>query len=232
MSEPAFHAFTSSAELAIGLAERTANQLRQGVQENGQATLVVSGGTTPLKFFSRLSNAELEWSRVQVLLADERWVAADLDRSNALLVRQNLLQDRAASAQFAPVFSEQETPAQAADALAVRLSASGSPFDAVILGMGADGHTASLFPDAPEITRAVGQDAAAALVMSPPSQPETRITLTPRVLTNTRFLALHIEGSAKRRVFEAAMAEGPLEEMPVRAIIRNDIQPLQVYWCP
>ncbi|MEM1200015.1 MAG: 6-phosphogluconolactonase [Pseudomonadota bacterium] len=229
MSGPVLNTFASSDELAEALATKTAMQLRTGISANGIGRLVVSGGRTPLGFFGALRAADLNWERVRVFLADERWVPARSERSNASFVREHLLQGRA---QFADLYSEESSPQEAAAALARQFAQMEHPFDAVILGMGSDGHTASLFPDAPEIVQALSPGADAVMVMSPPSQPEIRLSLTPKALINTDFLALHIEGVEKRAVFDVAVGEGPDVEMPVRAILRNDIQPTQVYWCP
>ncbi|MCP5083233.1 MAG: 6-phosphogluconolactonase [Alphaproteobacteria bacterium] len=226
------HTFRSSAELAAALANKTAECLRAGLDDTGRASLVVSGGRTPLQFFAQLAQSVLDWSGVNVFLADERWVPTDSERSNAALVKQHLLRGRAKKAAFSPLYSDQRTPYEAAGSLNLQLANAPRSFDAVILGMGGDGHTASLFPDAPEIGSALRADAAAAMVLTPASQPELRLSLTPNVLANTRFLALHIEGSEKREVFNKALEVGAAEEMPVRAIMRNDIQHTQVYWCP
>ena len=165
-------------------------------------------------------------------MADERWVRSDHERSNAALVTKNLLRNRAEKALFEPLFSEHISAEGAAQELASVLSEMDRPFDAVILGMGGDGHTASLFPDAPEIDVALDDNGDAAVVLTPPSQPERRLSLTPQSLLNTKFLVLHIEGEEKRIVLERALQEGREAEMPVRAVLRNDIQQTQVYWCP
>ncbi len=232
MSTPVFHAFPSSDELARTLANDVGSRLQSGISVNGSASIVVSGGSTPLRFFSELSQYDLDWSSVQVLLADERWVHSDDERSNAALVLRELLCNRAEKARFKPLFSEHTSVEGAAQELAVALSEMRKPFDAVILGMGGDGHTASLFQDAPELDAALGDNANAAMVLTPASQPERRVSLTPRVLTNTEFLVLHIEGAEKRKVFELALQDGKQTDLPVRAILRNDIRQTQVYWCP
>ncbi|NNF78372.1 MAG: 6-phosphogluconolactonase [Rhizobiales bacterium] len=226
------HTFRSSADLAAALANETANNLRAGLNDTGRASLIVSGGRTPLQFFAELAQTDLDWSGVDVFLADERWVPINSERSNAALVKRHLLHGRAEKAVFSPLYSDTQTPREAAARLTLHLANSRRPFDAVILGMGGDGHTASLFPDAPEIGSALGAEAASAMVLTPASQPELRLSLTPSALTNTRFLALHIEGPEKREVFEKALELGDAEEMPIRAIMRNDIQQTQVYWCP
>lgn len=229
MNGPVLNTFAASGDLAAALATKTATHLRSGIASNGSARLVVSGGRTPLRFFAELRAEDLDWALIGVFLADERWVPATSERSNAAFVRTHLLHGEA---QFTALYSDDLTPQEAAGALANEIAGMDRPFDAVILGMGSDGHTASLFPDAPEIAQALLPDADAAMVLSPTSQSELRVSLTPQALTNTNFLALHIEGAEKRSVFEAAMGEGPEAEMPVRAILRNDIQATQVYWCP
>lgn len=229
MSAPVLNTFATSAELAAALADKTGTQLRAGIAANGIARLVVSGGRTPLQFFAELRRADLDWGRVEVFLADERWVPAHSERSNAAFVREHLL---CADANFTELYREGVSPQDAAGTLANRIAGMDHPFDVVVLGMGSDGHTASLFPDAPEISEALSSDAPAAMVLSPVSQPELRLSLTRGTLINTHLLVLHIEGAEKRAVYEEALGEGPEEEMPVRAILRNDIQVPQVYWCP
>ncbi len=226
------HAFASSAELAAALADQTARRLVEGIETNGAAHLVVSGGRTPIQFFGELSQRDLDWSKVEVILADERWLPADTPRSNAALVRRHLLRGRARSAGFTPLFSSEQSAQDVAQTLSKELGEGEKPFDAVILGMGSDGHTASLFPDAPQTTLALSDRADAVMVLTPVSQPEVRLSLSAKALLNTEFLALHIEGAEKRVVLERALEDGPAEEMPVRSILRNDIRQVQVYWCP
>ncbi len=229
MSGPVLNTFATSAELATALAAKTAAQLRAGISAHGSASLVVSGGRTPLRFFAALRGADVEWAQVTVFLADERWVPVSSERSNAAFVKQHLLHSET---EFSELYSEDRSPQEAAGALAKQLTEMKRPLDAVVLGMGNDGHTASLFPDAPEIVRALSADADPVMVLAPSSQPELRLSLTPTALIRTNLLVLHIEGADKRAVFETAMGEGPEVEMPVRTILRNDIQSTQVYWCP
>ena len=169
---------------------------------------------------------------VTILLADERWVPESNERSNAQLVRKSLLQSRAAAARFVPYYAEGAGAEDGARLAAKSLEQRSRPFDAVILGLGADGHTASLFPDAPEIEAALSLNAPLVLAVHPEGQPELRVTLSARALCDTGFLALHIEGIEKHLALEEAARGGPDWEMPIRAVMRASKTPLQVYWCP
>lgn len=232
MNTPFVREFQSREALASDLGDRICEVLQEGLEARGAATLVVSGGRTPDLLFDELSRADLDWARVEILLADERWVPDDDGRSNARLIRGKLLRVKAADAGFEPLWQQVGTAAEAAARLDTKVGNSLAPFDAVVLGMGEDGHTASLFPDAPEIQLALSDQAPGAMVLSPPSQPELRISLSPVALTNCRFLALHIEGSKKWDVLHRALGEGDAGELPVRTILRTDKTVPEVYWSP
>ena len=150
--------------------------------------------------FDALARETLDWSRVGVTLADERAVPADHPDSNERLVRERLLVNRAAAARFTPLYRDDGDLARVAGAL----DALARPFDVVLLGMGTDGHTASLFPDAPELEAALAEPGAV-MAMAPPSASLPRITLTRAALLDARLRALHVTGAAKREVLEAAM---------------------------
>ena len=209
-----------------------AEALRRRIARDGMASLAVSGGRTPLAFFETLSGAPIDWSRVAVTLVDERWVPETSDRSNAALVRHHMLKGPAAAARFVPLYTGAATPEDGLAEAAGRVAALPAPFAAVVLGMGDDGHTASFFPGAetlaaaidsatPEILAAVRADAAG----------EPRITFTLPRLVSADTLVLHIEGMTKRAVLERACAGGPVEELPIRSVLRARA-PLDVMWCP
>ena len=230
----ATHSFTDCHALAASLAERVARYLREGIDERGSALLAVSGGSTPKHFFEQLSHASLDWSRVSVTLVDERWVPESSERSNARLVKSLLLRNQAAAATFVPLYTGIDTPEQAlasGDAPAAALTL---PFDAVILGMGDDGHTASFFPGGDRLAEALDLAGSRRLLpMRAPGAGEPRITFTLPALLQTRALFLHIEGDAKRRVLADArlgLAEG--KHYPVRAVLEQQDVPVAVYWCP
>lgn len=220
--------------LEAALTDSIAALLRAGIVERGTAALVVSGGRTPAGLFQRLSHQDLDWSKVVVTLADERWVPADHADSNARSVETHLLQYNAKRAQFIPQVNAAATPfegqAELETLLQQRLPAQ---IDAVILGMGEDGHTASFFPNAPELSAAIDpQTTQACLAVTPPVAPHLRMTLTlPRLLASKQIF-LHLCGEGKTPVLDAAMGEGPAEEMPVRTILRQADTPVDIYWAP
>ncbi|MGM0953321.1 MAG: 6-phosphogluconolactonase [Pseudomonadota bacterium] len=218
-------------ETARVLAEAVAAEVRQRLASGGRASLVVSGGSTPVPFFDHLSRAELDWPLVTVLLADERWVPESDPDSNARLVRAHLLQNRARGAGFVSLKTPAPDPQQALPHIERRLAELELPLDVLILGMGTDGHTASLFPDAPELSLALkscsGQRVA---LMTPPSQIHTRITLTLPVLQSARFIALHLKGADKLDTLASAAANpDDWQSMPIRAFLRPG---LTIYWSP
>lgn len=218
-------------DVALALADSVAGFLDARLKEAPRASLVVSGGSTPLPFFQALSGKALDWSRVDVLLADERWVDEASDASNTRLVREHLLQNNAAAARFLSLKQPGATPAEGLDRVRAELAELGLPIDALILGMGNDGHTASLFPDAPELEAVMNpqcQDIVAAT--TPASQPQKRITLTWPPLRNARFTALHLKGEDKLQTLEKALsAPDRVLEMPIRAFLKPG---LQVFWSP
>ena len=211
--------FEAREALAESLARDVADELARAIEAKGRATLAVSGGTTPKLFFEKLSVIDIPWSRVAVTLVDERQVPESSERSNARLVRQHLLQNKAAAARFVPLVDNPE---------AEKIPA----FDVAVLGMGNDGHTASFFPGGDTLAEAIDAETAKRLIaITAPGAGEPRLTFTLPVLAQAGRLALHIEGAEKKQVLKQALAEGPEEDMPVRAVLRGTA-PVTLYWCP
>jgi 6-phosphogluconolactonase len=223
--------FAAREALAAALADRIAGLLAKAVERRGTALLAVSGGTTPARLFEVLSTRPIAWEKVTVTLVDERFVPPTSPRSNAALVAAKLLRDKAAAARFLPLFHKDVSLDQAAADGDRQIAALPLPFDAVILGMGADGHTASFFPDALELPALLDPDNSLALMpVHADSAGEPRLTLTlPRIVA-AGFLALHIEGGEKRATFERATGEGP--ELPIRAVLDASPRPVEVFWAP
>jgi 6-phosphogluconolactonase len=213
--------FFTGAALADAAAEAVAGQLRAGLAARGHAALVATGGRSPGPTYDRLSNAELDWAHVAVTLSDERQVSADSPNSNARLLRERLFQGPAAAARFLPLTDYAE-PAL------LKLT----PFDAVMLGMGEDGHIASLIPGSPGLADAMDPDGERLLAESPQgfgAPPVPRITLTLAALLRSRAIFLLIAGEAKRQVIAQAEAGA---DLPVGALLRQDRAPVRILWAP
>lgn len=224
--------FADKPTLAKELAEAVADRIRTAIAERGEASIAVSGGSTPGKFFAALGKTkDIDWSKVVVTLVDERWVDETSNRSNALLVNEKMLQGPAAVARFFPLYSGGDEPTVELVAKTNALVGSlPKPFAAVILGMGNDGHTASFFPGGDTLNEALTAEGPT-LAIRAPGAGEPRITFTLPRLIETDGLYLHIEGEEKATVLEQALGEGPVEDMPIRAVLRSDA-PLAIYWCP
>jgi 6-phosphogluconolactonase len=222
--------FANGEKLAKGLAEWTAERLRDAIAARGVALLVVSGGKSPARFFEILSNVDLDWTRVAITLADERRVADDSPRSNARLVREKLLRNRAEAASFTPLADVRLPADRELAAASARIARLPTPADVVILGMGDDGHTASWFPGAEGLADAM--DPGARQLVAPitaPDAPEPRLTLTGRVILRAKAIALEIQGEAKLATFAAALKPGPEDAMPIRAVLRRAADRLTVF---
>ena len=227
------HSFTDCQAQAVALAERVAARLRTALIERGRAVLAVSGGNTPKDFFARLSREKLDWANVQVTLVDERWVPDTDARSNAQLVKSLLLQHVASAAQFVPLYTGAATPEEGLATASARIDALPLPFDAVILGMGDDGHTASFFPGGDHLAAALDLDGRArVLPMRAPAAGEPRITLSLPTLLETRALYLLVSGEKKRDLLaDVRLGLDTAQNCPVRAVLTQQRVPLAVYWC-
>jgi len=227
---PSRRDFRDKDQLAEALAGAIADKLKAGVKARGVASLAVSGGSTPARFFKALSGRDdVPWDKVTITLVDERWVDESSDRSNGRLVKANLLQGRAALAKFVPLYQGGDEP----DALAASAAqlAVPQPLDAAILGMGNDGHTASFFPGGDTLNEALTVEGPVIAIRATGAG-EPRVTLTLQNLLSARALYMHIEGEEKVLTLQKAEAEGPIEDMPVRAILRQSRTPLTIFWCP
>ncbi len=220
MSE--FIEYDSRNALFEGLADIVEKQLRAALKANGTATLAVPGGTTPAPFFHRLRTADQDWSKVKVMLTDERFVPEASERSNTRLLRENLLQDNAAAATLIPFYKAAEAPEDVLESLREGIE-SALPLDVCVLGMGADMHTASIFPEADLLAEALDPQAPVLLPMRAPNAPEPRLTLTAPVLQAAKAVHILIAGSDKKTAFaQAQSARSPLEA-PVRIVQKQAI---------
>ncbi len=207
--------------MADAAAQAVAAQLSAGLAERGRAALVATGGRSPGPVYDRLKDADLDWAHVVVTLSDERQVDVDSPNANARQLRERLFVGPAARARYLPLTDYAEPALRAL-----------MPFDAVMLGMGEDGHIASLIPGSPVMAEAMDPDGKALVAESPAgfgSPPVARITLTLTALLQSRSIFLLIAGEAKRQVFADALAGA---DLPVRAILQQDRTPVRVFWTP
>ena len=221
--------YTDSAALNKDFASRLTTILRQAINERGAAYLVVSGGKTPQALFSTLSQTDLGWQNVTVLLVDDRWLDVNQPDSNERLVKATLLQGYAKAAHFVSLYAN--TPSAFDGEAEVLTRVAGLPtFDAVILGMGEDGHTASLFPCSAQIKQGLAADAPAALATEPKTAPYQRMSLSLPRLLNSRHIFLHLVGSNKRSVLDKAMADSDVFAMPIRAFLQHPVTQVTVMY--
>jgi 6-phosphogluconolactonase len=234
LSNVTTHSFADGHAQAVALAGQVAAQLRAALAERGHALLAVSGGSTPKEFFACLSHESLDWAKVQVTLVDERWVPDSDERSNAQLVKSLLLQHAASAAQFMPLYTGAATPEEGLAAATARIGALPLPFDAVVLGMGDDGHTASFFPGGDHLAEALDLDGRApVLPMHAPGAGEPRITLSLPTLLDTRALYLLVAGEKKGDLLaDVRLGLDAAKNYPIRAVLIQQRVPVAMYWCP
>ncbi len=218
-------AFASAGAAGAALAEAVAKILARSVAERGAAALAVPGGRTPGPFLSRLFDHDLNWPRISLVPTDDRWVPVDSPNSNEGALVALTTGRPAAAARLIGLVTTAATPEAGRAAVNRRLDALPRPFDAVVLGMGEDGHVASLFPGQP----LSAADGGACLAGTAPAPPRVRISFGLERLLETRFLFLLIGGETKRLVFEMACNIGG-DGLPVLAIMRNATVPLEVFW--
>jgi 6-phosphogluconolactonase len=216
--------FPTIEEAANSLALELGSILQQAIDSTGQAYFAVSGGRTPRFVFSRLRKMQLDWSRVSITLTDERWVPVRDSHSNERLVRTLLLQGEAAAATFIPLYGGESSPEEGAAACDARLAAVGKPLDAVYLGMGGDGHFASLFPGDPAVDVREGLCVAV---------PETsyrvgRMSLTANAILAAKKLILLYSGPAKHAVYKEATKPGSYHDLPLRLVLQQAQTPVEV----
>ncbi|WP_448211655.1 6-phosphogluconolactonase [Colwellia sp. MEBiC06753] len=222
--------FNSREALDNELADQVADILSAAVKFKGKASIAVSGGSTPKGFFKVLSNKDLPWKQITVTLADERWVDINDDASNTKLVHENLLQNNAVEANFFHIKQGDKLTSEVLADLNLAAGSTVLPFDVLILGMGEDGHTASLFPCSNEIHSALSRDAAPLLKVVPQTAPHDRITFSYAYLAQSKNTFLHICGDSKKTVLNQALAGDNVAEMPIRAFLQHPSLNTNIYW--
>lgn len=228
-----FNEFADRVSLEAQLTNQVAAQLEGAVKEKGWASIAVSGGSTPKAFFAELSKRKLPWGQITITLADDRWVETTHEASNAKLVREHLLVNEASNAKF---YSLKQADMLDEKTLAVINDSSEQflPFDVLILGMGEDGHTASIFPCSAELEAALDTEAPLSVnKVVPTTAPFDRITFNFKALEQSKHVYLHICGDAKKSVLDKALAGSDntaIREMPIRAFLHHPALTTEVFW--
>ncbi|WP_295680235.1 6-phosphogluconolactonase [uncultured Nevskia sp.] len=224
------HQFDDAQTASETLAALVATQLADALLERGVASLVVSGGKSPIPFFAALRVLPLDWSRVWITLADERWVEPSSADSNERLLREHLLRDAAAAARFVPLKSAFEIADAGLAASSAALAAIPRPFDVVVLGMGEDGHTASLFPGASGLPASLLMDDPTPLAaITPLTAPHQRISLRLPALLDSRCIHLPLSGASKLAVYQRALAENDPLQWPIAAVLHQAKVPVNIW---
>lgn len=219
--------------LVEAAAARIAGNLHEGLLSRGRAGFVATGGRSVGAIYDRLSQAALDWSAVSITLSDERWVDPGSTDSNERLIRTRLMQGWARNARFTPLMSPGSTPDEAASAADRAVGALAWPMDIVLLGMGEDGHIASLFPFNAALGRGLDDRGALRCIAVPSASPapaRARISLTLPTLLSTRAILIVTMGETKRRVLDHALGSDRYQMLPVAAVLQNGRVPVCVLW--
>lgn len=223
--------YQSSDALNRAFAQEILAKLKAGIDESGHATLAVSGGSTPKPLFEMLSQSSFDWSKVTITLVDERWVDAEHADSNEKLVKENLLTNNAAAARFVSLTTEHANPFDAEQEMSERIDAIAASFDVLILGMGEDGHTASLFPCCEQID--AGLDLSrklSAIGTQPSTAPHLRMSMSLAKIVAAKHVYLHLVGAKKLAVLDDALANFAPKQKPIKAVCENTQVTLK--WAP
>jgi len=232
------YTFASRTELFDVMAADASGILQTSVKNQGHSTFVVSGGNSPMPLYDRLSKVSLPWNKISIALADERWVGVDHEASNEKNIRASLLQHHAASAPFLGMKNTSLTPQQGLSACEEQYRQLPQPIALSVLGLGSDGHTASLFPFSAGIDTALDVDdehlcaAIDALESDVTGRFTARMTMSLRALLSSRHIYLLIMGEDKRKTLQRAMSSGDQISMPIRAVLQQQSVPVSVYWAP
>lgn len=228
--------FTDRNELVDAVYRIFIEELQQALEQHSSTTILLSGGSTPAPLYRQLSSVDLEWNRVHVALVDERWVAKTNAASNERLLNENLLIEKAAAANFTGMKNDHPTPFEGEAECNARYAALPSPYTICLLGMGPDGHTASLFPDAEGLNAALESSQHCAGIRAVRSEVTgdnlERMTMTPWSILQSKRLILLITGDDKWGVYQQARITGPSADKPISHLVHQDSVPLEVYWAP
>lgn len=225
------HAFNSQDDLIEALSHSIVGQLQVAIDKKGKASLLVSGGSTPKQLFKKLREAPLAWEKVSVGLCDERWISPSSEESNENLVKTYLLQGKASMATYIGMFEEGLDVETAQVRCSKKMKAVLYPFDVLILGMGSDAHTASLFPENAQLDKAFDlENEELCIAIEPTTAPHMRMSLTRKAILSAENIYLHFEGLEKLAVYEEAVAGDNMYTMPIRSVLNQEFKNVEVYY--
>ena len=225
------HRFDEQDELIESLSASILANLQKAINEKGKASLLVSGGSTPKPLFEKLSKTPFAWEKVSVGLCDERWVDTFREESNEHLVKKYLLQKGAAKARFIGMYEKGKDIYTAQKSCSLKMQEMLSPFDVIILGMGSDGHTASLFPENEKLEEAFDlKNQNFCIAIEPMTAPFSRMSLTLRAILSAKHIYIHFEGEEKMAVYKEAIAGEDIYTMPIRSVLNQDIKSVEVFY--
>ncbi|TLP36957.1 6-phosphogluconolactonase [Arcobacter arenosus] len=215
--------FKNKEELLEELSSDIVELLQDEIEEKGKASLLVSGGSTPKPLFQKLSNIDIPWEKVIISLVDDRWLEPTHKDSNELLVKENLMQNFASKAKFVGMFIEGKTAYESDEDCSLTYEDNVFPFDVIILGMGGDSHTASLFPENEKLKEAYDlKNENLCISIKPDTAPYDRMSLTLGAILSAKNIILHIEGEEKLKVYEEALNSKDIFKTPISAVLNNE----------
>lgn len=224
------HFFLEQKELIDTLSSKIIDNLQEAILKKGSASLLVSGGSTPKPLFEKLSSVDILWEKVKIALCDERWIDKNHKDSNEKLVRDSLLVNFAKKAKFISMYQEYINIEDAQDVCSDIYEKELFPFDVLILGMGNDGHTASLFPNNIKLKEALETTKGFCICMKPDTAPYERMSLTKTAILSATNIYLHFEGVEKQDVYKKVLEGASSNDMPVSAILNQDKKKIEVYY--
>ncbi|GAA61882.1 6-phosphogluconolactonase [Pseudoalteromonas sp. BSi20652] len=228
--------FDDKNALTAELSATLEQSLRDGIKNDGRAVLMVSGGSSPAPAYKHLSTLDLDWQHVDVAMVDERWVEPNHEKSNEAFIKSTLLQNHGAAANFITMKNDADTALQGASDCENAFGELKRPFDVTILGMGPDGHTASLFPNAEGLDNGLTSDnlvcAINAIQSDVTGSITERMSLTLNAIAQSKVVKLLISGDEKLAVYKQAKAGGDVNDMPLRAVLNHPSINIEVYWAP
>lgn len=230
------HCFDQREDLYRRLYDDMVAEIAADLRARNAATILLSGGSSPVPLYQRLATADLGWNKVNVALVDERWVAPDHEASNERLLRQHLLQHQAARSSLTAMKTSAATPQAGENECNARYAALPGPYTLAVLGMGSDGHAASLFPRSDGLQAALQSQQFCAAIEAMPSAATgdnvLRMTMTPWAILQAKTVMLLITGEDKWQVYQQALQPGPVADMPVRAFLHQQAVDIHLYWAP